>query len=67
MPKEGERSEPQENRDEAIRKITQNIPWLVIDEQNDNLLQEITKMPDGRSLVPDGFTIDFFHYRWDTI
>ena len=60
----------------AIEQITQNIPRLVSEEQNDALLHPITQeevndamqqTPAGKAPGPDGFTVDFFHYCWHFI
>jgi len=69
-------TETNSNRDDAIQKVTQNIPKLISSEQNSALLRPITQlevdsaakdMPTGKAPGPDGFTTDFFHYCWDII
>jgi hypothetical protein len=68
--------ETNENREDAIQKITRHIPKLVTQEQNEALMRPITQdevdkevkdMPSGKSPGPDGFTTDFFHHCWDLI
>jgi hypothetical protein len=58
-----------QDRTEAIQRITWHIPRLVTEEQNINLNKPITKeeidkvvqeMPNGKAPGPDGFTVDFF-------
>ena len=60
----------------SIEQITQHIPRLVSEEQNDSLLFPITQeevndtmqqTPTGKALRPDGFTVDFFHNYWHFI
>jgi hypothetical protein len=69
-------TETNENREEAIQKITSHIPSLVTPEQNEALLCPITQaevdlavkeMPQGKAPGLDGFTTDFFHHCWDLI
>ena len=64
------------NHHVVIEKITQNIPKLVSEKQNDALLWPITQeevndtmqqTPVGKAPGPDGFTVDFFHYYWHFI
>jgi hypothetical protein len=61
--------EPNQDRTEAIQRIIHHIPCLVTEEQNNHMNKPITKeeidqalqeMPNGKSLGPDGFTVDFF-------
>jgi hypothetical protein len=69
-------TETNENKEEAIQKITRHIPMLVTQEQNEALMRPITQeevdkavkdMPSGKLPGPDGFTTDFFHDCWDLI
>ena len=68
--------EPNIDRTEAIRRVTEHIPALVTPEQNSALTRPITQeevdqaikaMPAGKAPGPDGFTTDFFHHCWDLI
>jgi len=68
--------EPNIDRSEAIRRVTEHIPALVTPEQNSALTRPITQeevdqaikaMPAGKAPGPDGFTTDFFHHCWDLI
>jgi hypothetical protein len=61
---------------EAIQRITQHIPHLVIEEQNKNLNkpiaeeeidQVIQEIPNGKAPGPDGFTVDFFKAYWEEV
>jgi hypothetical protein len=61
--------EPNKDRTEAIQRITQYIPHLVTEEQNNNLNKPIAKeeidqviqeMPNGKAPGPDKFTVEFF-------
>jgi ATP phosphoribosyltransferase len=61
--------EPNQDKMEAIQRITRHIPRLVTEEQNINLNKPITKeeidqvvqeMPNGKAPSPDGFTMEFF-------
>jgi hypothetical protein len=61
--------EPNQDRTEAIQRITQHIPRLVTEEQNINLNKPIIKeeidqvlqeMPNGKAPCLDGFTVEFF-------
>jgi len=65
-----------ENREDAIQKITRHIPSLVTQEKNEALMRPITQeevdhvvkeIPSGKSPGPNGFTTDFFHHCWDLI
>ena len=69
-------SEPNHKWQEAISRVTQSIPSLVNNEHNHSLMQpismqeveaEVEQMVDGTSPGPDGFTIDFFHHRWNLL
>jgi hypothetical protein len=69
-------TETQEDRTEAIQRITRHIPTLVTPEQNAALTRPITQeevdqavrdMPPGKAPGPDGFTTDFFHHCWDLV
>ena len=62
-------SEPNQDRTQAINKITSDIPPLVTEEQNSLLLREFTKheiedviftMASDKAPGPEGFTIEFF-------
>ena len=64
------------NWHDAIEQITQHIPRLVSEEQNEALLRPTTQEevndamqqnPVGKAPGPDGFTADFFHYCWHFI
>jgi hypothetical protein len=66
--------EPNQDRMEAIQKVIKNIPCLVIDEQNHNLIkpiaeeeidQALQEMPNGKSPGLDGFTMEFFKACWE--
>jgi len=69
-------TEPRADRHEAISKVTQHVPSLVIQEKNDSLLQPITieevdqalqETPKDKAPSPDGFSSDFFHHCWPLI
>jgi exonuclease III len=69
-------TEPIGDRQAAINKVTQNIPLLVTQEQNDALLRPFTleevdqamqDTPKCKAPGPDGFTSDFFHSCWQMI
>jgi exonuclease III len=69
-------TETQEDRSEAIQRITRHIPTIVTPEQNAALTRPITQeevdqairdMPSGKAPGPDGFTTDFFHHCWDLV
>ena len=65
------------DRLEDIKKITRHISRQVTNEQNEvlrklmNYIQEFkeaySQMVDGKSLVTDIFTTNFFHHFWDMI
>jgi hypothetical protein len=68
--------EPNQDRTEAIQRITQHIPRLVTEEQNINLNKPIAKeeidqvvqeMPNGKAPGPDGFTVEFFKACWEVV
>lgn len=68
--------EPDGNRDEAIRAITQHIPKIINEDHNNQLLQPISlkevedamaQLKDGKAPGPDGFTANFFHEFWELI
>jgi hypothetical protein len=69
-------TETNEDRKEAIQRITRHIPSLVTPEKNEALMRPITQeevdqavkgMPSGKAPGPDGFTTDFFHHCWELI
>jgi len=69
-------TEPEGNRTEAIRAITQHIPKIINEEHNNKLLQPtslkeveeaMAQLKDGKAPGPDGFTTNFFHEFWDLI
>jgi hypothetical protein len=69
-------TEPQQNRSQAITKVTEHIPTLITQEQNASLLRPITleevyqvlqDTPKGKAPGLDGFTSDFFHHCWQMI
>eukprot|EP00253_Pinus_taeda_P013020 PITA_13020 len=60
----------------AIKAVTQHIPKLITEDQNQNLLKQVTmqeveeamaQLKDGKAPGPDGFTANFFHEFWDLI
>ena len=64
-------TETQEDRTEAIQRVTRHILVIVTPEQNAALTRPITQkevdqavkdMPPGKAPGPDGFTTDFFHH-----
>ena len=66
--------QPQGNRMDAINDIAKNIHFLLTKEHNEGLMRLITmqeveiafkSLHAGKSLGPDGFTMDFFHAHWD--
>ena len=68
--------EPQMDRMQAIGKITENIPKLIIEEHNQILLRPVNlhevenvvhQLKDGKAPGPDGFTSNFFHILWELI
>jgi len=68
--------EPNQERTKAIQRITQHIPRLVIEEQNNNLNkpiaeeeidQALQEMPNGKAPSPDGFTMEFFKSCWEVV
>ena len=69
-------TETQEDRTDAIQRITKHILTLVTPEQKTALTRPITQeevdqavidMPPGKAPGPDGFTKDFFHHCWDLV
>lgn len=69
-------TEPVENREAAIRAITQHIPSIITEDHNTRLLQPTTlqeieeamaQLKDGKEPGLDGFTANFFHEFWDLI
>jgi len=68
--------EQKEDRRQAIRKITSNIPKIITEEQNDLLMRPIhpqevdeamTQLKEGKAPGLDGFTTTFFHSFWDML
>ena len=64
---------PCPNKEEAIAKITQHIPSLIMQEQNEALMRSITyeeveitmkSMLRNKAPSPDRFTADFFQICW---
>jgi len=69
-------SEPNQDRTQAINKITSAIPPLVTEEKNSLLLREFTEqeiedvvftMASDKAPGLDGFTIEFFKACWHII
>jgi len=69
-------SDPGEDRDEAIRQITQHIPQLISPAVNKILMrtvelreveEAVKQMAEGTAPGPDGFTVTFFHKFWDML
>lgn len=68
--------EPQIDRLQAIEKITENVPNIIIEEHNQLLLRPISlkevekamqQLKEGKAPGPNGFTSNFFHNFWDLI
>ena len=68
--------EPNHQRQESIREITQHIPKLITKHHNRMLLtttslaeveKEVFQLKEGKAPGPDGFTTNFFHFFWETI
>jgi hypothetical protein len=68
--------EPPTDHSQAIESILKNIPKEVTKEKNEALMRPITQeevdqslkdTPLVKSLGPDGFTSNFFHYCWGII
>eukprot|EP00253_Pinus_taeda_P032484 PITA_32484 len=68
--------EPPGSREAAIKAITKHIPKLITEDQNKNLLQQVSmqeveeamaQLKDGKAPGPDGFTANFFHEFWELI
>jgi len=64
------------SRSSAIRSVTQHIPKIITEDQNQNLLKQVSmqeveeamaQLKDGKAPGPDGFTSNFFHESWDLI
>eukprot|EP00253_Pinus_taeda_P011233 PITA_11233 len=64
------------SREAAIKSVTQHVPKIIIDDQNQNLLKPVTmqevkeamaQLKDGKAPGPDGFTSNFFHEFRDLI
>lgn len=58
------------SRSSAIKSVTQHIPKIITEDQNQNLLKQVTmqeveeamaQLKDGKAPGPDGFTSNFFH------
>eukprot|EP00253_Pinus_taeda_P005752 PITA_05752 len=65
-----------EDRRQAIRKITNNIPKIITEDQNELLMHPILpqevdeamkQLKEGKAPGPDGFTTTFFHSFWDML
>jgi len=68
--------EPNNDRSQAIEKITQNIPKLISEEHNQMLLKPVNiqevelairQLKVGKAPGPNGFTSNFSHIFWDLI
>jgi hypothetical protein len=68
--------EPQLNRKDAIKNITQHIPKMINENHNEALMRPVTmeeveqviwEMSKGKSPGPDGFTVDFYQACWPVI
>eukprot|EP00253_Pinus_taeda_P009835 PITA_09835 len=64
------------SREAAIKAVTQHVPKIITEDQNQNLLKQVTmqeveealtQLKDGKAPGPDGFTANFFHEFWDLI
>ena len=64
------------DRSQDIEQITSLVPKLVTGENNEMLIKPIgmqeveeavNQMALGKSLGPDGFTSNFFHFFWDLV
>eukprot|EP00253_Pinus_taeda_P027103 PITA_27103 len=64
------------SRSSAIRSVTQHIPKIITEDQNQNLLKQVSmqeveeamaQLKDGKAPGRDGFTSNFFHEFWDLI
>ena len=64
-------TEHQSNRSQAITKVMQHIPSLILEEQSVALARPVTieevdqalqATPKGKSPGADGFALDFFHH-----
>ena len=69
-------TEPDDNKEEAIRQVLEHIPFLVTKEHYVSLMKPISlqevettvkQMVEGKSPGLDGFTINFFHHCWDML
>jgi len=65
--------EPRNDQDRDIKKITNHIPKILIEENNKMLLRKVSLqeveevvmgMPNGKASGPDDFTIDFYKACW---
>eukprot|EP00253_Pinus_taeda_P028889 PITA_28889 len=65
-----------EDRRPTIDRITQNVPKLITEEQNELLLRPIltqevdtamSQLKEGKAAGPYGFTTTFFHTFWELI
>ena len=59
-----------------IDQITRNMPSLITQEHNEQLMnlmslaeveEAVFQMAEGKAIEPDGFTVNFFHHLWDII
>lgn len=64
------------NRAEGINLVTNHIPYLIFEDQNETFMrqvtlqevdQAVTQVAIGKVLGLDGFMINFFHHYWDIL